>query len=146
MTNENNPSPDEHGSTPPPPPPAGGPPPPPPNMAREPAPSSGKSDNTVMLVLSYLWILCLVPFFVEKEDREVAWHARNGIVITAAEIIAWVAVSILSAIPFINIIGCFLFLALWIGALVLRIMAIVKATKGERFLIPGVSEYADKIG
>ena len=33
---------------------------------------------------------------------------------------------------------------LWIGVLVLHVMAIVKGINGGRLIIPGVSEYASK--
>ena len=122
-------------------------PPPPPSPASQPQGGTGgeSSNRTLMLVLSYLWILCLIPLFVEKDDQEVSWHARNGTVLLIAEVIAWVAVTIIGMIPFIGLIGCLLSVVLWIGVLVLRIMGIVKATKGERFLIPVVSDYVDKI-
>ena len=50
-----------------PPPPGGGsyvPPPPPP-----PSGAGGSSDRTLFLILSYVWLLSLIPFFVKKEDR-----------------------------------------------------------------------------
>ena len=36
-------------------------------------PGSGapSSNRNVMIVLSYLWLLALIPLVVEKEDREV---------------------------------------------------------------------------
>ena len=62
------------------------PPPPPP-----PAPPS--SNRNVMIVLSYLWLLALVPLLTEKDDREVQWHAKHGIVLMVAEIVLWVALT-----------------------------------------------------
>ena len=37
-----------------------------------------------MIVLSYLWPLALVPLLVEKEDAEIQWHAKHGIVLMVA--------------------------------------------------------------
>ncbi|MCB1035146.1 MAG: DUF4870 domain-containing protein [Acidobacteria bacterium] len=127
----------------PPPPPADAPPPPPPS-----APPSGAAPNsnkTVMLVLSYLWALALVPFLVEKEDAEVQWHAKHGLVLFAAEIAIGLLVGI--AMQFVGFLGCILapiMFILWLGVIVVHIVCIAKATKGERFLIPGLSQYADK--
>ncbi len=103
-----------------------------------------------MLVLSYLWLLALIPFLVEKNDREVQWHAKNGLILLAAEIIAWVAywiiVFIIRFVPFLGqVLGCLGVIVLSFGPLVLRIMAIMKAVKGERMLIPVVSDYVEKI-
>ena len=32
---------------------------------------STSSNRTIMIILSYLWLLALVPLLVEKNDREV---------------------------------------------------------------------------
>jgi hypothetical protein len=44
-------------------------------------------------------------------------------------------------------VGCafsLLFLVLWVGILIVHIMCIVKGINGGRFLIPGLSNYADR--
>jgi len=120
--------------TPPPPPAAGG--------------TSGSSDRTLMVVLSYLWILALIPLLAKKDDREVQWHAKNGLVLLGAEILAWI---FLVAVGFamrnmmgmscgLGIIEC----VIWLGFLVIRIMCIVKGVGGQRFRIPLVTDWAEK--
>ena len=124
------------------PPPTGEPPP-----SGEP-PASGGSDNTAMLVLSYLWILALIPLLTEKEDQEVQWHAKNGLVLLAAEFCLWVVLIIVPFIPVIGQVvacgGCGLFPFIMLGFLVIRIIAIVKATQGQRFVIPYLSDFVEK--
>lgn len=130
------------------PPPYVPPPPPPPPVAPPPPPGAGgpvSSNRNVMIVLAYLWLLALVPLLTEKEDKEVQWHAKHGIVLLVAEIVAWVVYFILSMIPGV---GCVLVVVLpiiWLLFVVVRIMCIVKGTSGQRLLIPGISEFADKI-
>ncbi|HSR54290.1 MAG TPA: DUF4870 domain-containing protein [Acidobacteriota bacterium] len=129
-----------------PPPPSS---PPPPESSAPPPPSGGSSgggDNrTVMLVLSYVYILALVPLLVEKEDAEVQWHAKNGLCILGTEIVAWIVLTILQFVPVLGwILGCGLIPILFLGFLVLRIIAIVKATKGQRLVVPVVSDFANK--
>jgi len=101
-----------------------------------------------MIVLSYLWLLALVPLLVEKNDPEVQWHAKHGLVLTVAEVILWIAVFVVQIIathiPFLGCIISILWLAVWIGVIILHILCIVKGVKGERFLIPGISEYANR--
>ena len=129
-----------------PPPPSYTPPPPP--TGYPPAGGDTVSPNrTLMIVLSYLWILALIPFLFEKNDREVQWHAKNGLVLTGAEILAWIAVSILGmATAWIDLgcTGCMLNMVVWILFLVVRIVAIVKGVGGQRFIIPGLSQYVDR--
>ena len=49
-------------------------------MSEPVAPGSVSQNRSIMIVLSYLWLLALVPLLVEKDDREVQWHAKHGIV------------------------------------------------------------------
>lgn len=109
-----------------------------------PATGSSESDNRgVMVVLSYLWILALIPLLVEKDDKEVQWHAKNGLVLTVAEFVLWLVFSVISSTG----IGCIfaIFLPLiFLGFTIIRIICIVKGLNGQRFIVPGLSQYADK--
>ena len=151
-------------SSPPPPPPsgptgpgAGAPPPPPPSGAGgggpyqspgAPPPPGGESPNRgIMIVLSYLGLLALIPLLVEKDDREVQWHAKHGLVLTAFWFIVWVAIAILGfAVSFLDIgcTGCVLQSVLLIVMLVVHVMAIVKGLNGQRLILPGISQFADR--
>ncbi|HEV2719833.1 MAG TPA: DUF4870 domain-containing protein [Thermoanaerobaculia bacterium] len=121
-------------------------PPPPPPPAGGAAPSS---DRTLMVVLSYLWILCLIPLLTKKEDNEVQWHAKNGLSILIAEIIVWVLFFVVGiVIRRILFAGCGVAViecAIWIGFLVVRVMAIIKGVNGQRFRVPMISDFADKM-
>jgi uncharacterized membrane protein len=128
-----------------PPPPSYTPPPPP----GGPSGSAVSPNRNVMIILSYVWILFIVPFIVEKEDREVQWHARHGLVLTIAEILFWIAYGILQAVlnKIFGGLGCIMALLgplIGLAFLVLRVLCILKGVKGERFIIPGVSQYVDR--
>jgi uncharacterized membrane protein len=128
------------------------PPPPPTHVPPPPAGGAGgaqSSNRGLMIALSYLWLLCLVPLLVEKDDKEVQWHARHGLVLMLAEIVLWIGLAILTAIlsMITGGLGCLLAplqLILWLGVVVAHIMAIVKGVNGQRLIIPGISQYADK--
>jgi uncharacterized membrane protein len=118
-------------------------------MAEPVSPSTPSSNRTVMIVLSYLWLLALVPLLVEKNDSEVQWHAKHGIVLMIAEIVLWIAYTIVNAvvamITFIG--GCFsslIGLVIMLGIVVVHVMAMMKGINGGRLIIPGVSEYANR--
>ena len=130
-------------SAPPPPPPAASQPPMPPPAAT--GGGGGVSENrNVMIVLSYLWILCLIPLLVEKDDPEVQWHAKHGLVLLGVEIVLYVLLGIASAVVSIfACIGCFGYAAVALAFLGIRIMAIVKGVKGERFKVPPISDWVD---
>jgi len=134
-------------SVPPPPPPPYTPPPPPAG------PTSGtvSPNRGIMIVLSYIWLVNLVPLLTEKDDKEVQWHAKNGIVLMIASWIVlaavWIVQMVLFATHFLAFLGCLvtiLYLVVWLGILVVHVICIIKGTQGQRFLIPGISQYADK--
>ena len=105
------------------------------------------SNRGVMIVLSYLWLLALVPLLVEKDDKEVQWHAKHGLVLVVAEIVFWIAVSIVQ-VALGSILSCivgFLGLFVWVAIVILHILAMVKGVNGGRLIIPGVSQYADRL-
>ena len=131
------------------PPPTGGgsytPPPPP---GGYPPPGGSSSDRTLMLVLSYIGLLALSPLLLKKDDREVQWHAKNGLALLVAELVVWVVFWIIGYAMRSTVLGCGLATiqcAVWLGFLVVRILAIVKGVGGQRFRIPVVSDFADKM-
>ena len=116
----------------------------------EPTPAaSAASNRNIMIVLSYLWILALVPLLVEKEDKEVQWHAKHGIVLMVAEFVFWIAANIVVAMlgAVTAGLGCIaaIFIPL-IGLLFIVVhgVAMVKGVRGQRLIIPTISDFANK--
>jgi len=110
----------------------------------DPSPNRG-----VMIVLAYLWPLALVPLLLDRNDPEVQWHARHGIVLMVAELVllfAYMMVTSLISLATLGI-GCVLSLFMifgWVAVLALHAFAIVKGINGGRLMIPGISEYANR--
>ena len=139
------------GATPPPPPevPATPPPPPEPPAAPATTPAPAGDNRTIMVVLAYLGILALIPLLVEKNDAEVQWHAKHGLVLTVAEFILFVGLQIVTIIlgAISGGLGCIVGIlvpVLLLGILVLHFLCILKGLKGERLIVPKVSEFADR--
>ncbi len=133
-------------NAPPPAPPVSDPPPPPPESS---APEVVSSNRNIMIVLSYLGLLALIPLLVDKEDSEVQWHAKHGLVLFGAEFVVMIGLMVIGGIlgAVSGGLGC-IFGLLWpvfmLVILIVHILCIVKGVKGERFLIPGVSEFVDR--
>jgi hypothetical protein len=111
----------------------------------EPSPNRG-----VMIVLAYLWPLAIVPLLVEKQDAEVQWHAKHGLVLMAAELVVILAYGLMSSLVSLATfgLGCVLIMFLvfaWVGILALHVVAILKGVNGGRLIIPGISEYANRL-
>lgn len=137
-----------------PPPPGGGsyspPPPPPPGGSGYSAPPSG--DRTLWIVLSYLGILSLIPYFTKKDDPdpEIRWHAKNGLGLFLVEFGVWV---IFFALGFFlrgvigaaaGCLGGTVQCLLGIAFLVISIICIIKGVNGQRYRIPVITDFAEK--
>ena len=143
---ENTPQGPNDNAPPPPTPPPAEPPPPP----QESPPTEVVSDNrSIMIVLSYLGLLALIPLLVDKDDKEVQWHAKHGLVLAAVEVAVMIGLMVIGGVlgAISGGLGC-IFGLLWpvfmLVILVVHILCIVKGLNGQRFLIPGISEYADR--
>ena len=113
--------------------------------------SGGASPNRgVMIVLSYLGILALIPLLVEKDDQEVQWHAKHGLVLTACWVALFIVLTILGVLlgSFTAGVGSCLVgvlqLVLVVVIVIVHLLGIVKGINGERFKVPMISDYADK--
>src|SRR5512135_1492660 len=60
-------------------------------------PRVGRSSQG-MLVLSYLGLLALIPLLAERNDREVQWHARNGLLLFLAFAVVSAGLGVLGAV------------------------------------------------
>src|SRR4029079_3603594 len=101
-----------------------------PGRVTDPSPHRG-----VMIVLAYLWPLAIVPLLVEKQDAEVQWHAKHGLVLMAAELVVILAYGLMSSLVSLATfgLGCVLIMFLvfaWVGILALHVVAILKGVNG----------------
>ena len=106
-------------------------------------------NRGIMIVLAYLWLLALVPLLIEKQDADIQWHAKHGIVLMVAELIALFGYVLMTSIVSLATLGlgCVLSVLLvfgWIGVLALHVAAIIKAINGGRLIVPGLSVYANR--
>ncbi len=87
-------------------------------------------------ILSYLWILCIVPLIIGKDDPFVKFHAKQGLALFIGEIVLFV----IAMIPFLG------WAIAWIGnivAVVLSIIGIVNVAQGKRAELPIVGRFAE---
>jgi fumarate reductase subunit D len=94
-------------------------------------------DN-IYAVLAYLWVLCLIPVLMKKDDPFVRFHARQGLMLFIIE----VALGIVGIIPFLGVVIA------QIGGLVclvLSVLSIIQVLKGNQWKIPYVGDWAEKV-
>ncbi|MBZ0115110.1 MAG: hypothetical protein K8J08_21825, partial [Thermoanaerobaculia bacterium] len=107
-------------------------------------PATDSGNRGLMIALAYLWILAIVPLIVEKDDADIQWHAKHGLVLFGVEMLTYIVLGVLAMIP---VLGCLLslgFIIVPLLFLVVRVLCIVKGLNNERFMVPGISELTDK--
>jgi uncharacterized membrane protein len=105
-----------------------------------------RARSSWMLVLSYLPLLGFIPLLARKGDREIRWHSKNGQLLFAAVVVMGITATLVGIlIPSLSCLyGIFMFFIVGIYAIIV-LLAIVKALQGERVIVPGVSQYVDRI-
>lgn len=91
-------------------------------------------DNKILSILAYINILFLVPLLAAPNSKFARFHANQGLVLFLAELIA----SVVCSVPFLG----------WIAGgvmsvivVVLAILGIVAAAKGEMKELPIIGKY-----
>jgi uncharacterized membrane protein len=112
--------------------------PPQPPAAPQPGAQSGLSDNAAG-ALAYVTIIPAIIFLIVEpynKNSYIRFHSWQSIFLG----IAFVAIHIVLGI--IPLIGWLVLMLLDLGFLVLWIVVILKALKGERFQLPVIGKYA----
>ena len=137
---------------------------PPPTQPGTPATGSGL-DPKVAAALSYIWIVGLIFFFIEKENRFVRFHALQSIMFGIANSVILVVLMVVSFILtivmgiggamvggglglIVSLLGWLVWLLFALVILVLflgLVFAAVKAYQGQKFKLPIIGNMAEKI-
>lgn len=98
-----------------------------------------------MLILAYVAFLGVVPLLAARNDAEVRWHARNGLLLFGAVLaIVLVATLVGTMLPALGCLYAIVLFFVLVLYAVIAILAIVKALDGQRLLVPGISKYAGR--
>ncbi len=89
--------------------------------------------NKVMAVLAYIGILVIIPLICAKTSRFAKFHANQGIILLAAEVVAY----LLHFIPVIRIIASIIYILVFIFS----IIGIINAVKGEAKELPFIGHF-----
>lgn len=93
--------------------------------------------NTLMAVLAYLGILVLIPLLTTKDDSFVKYHVKQGLVLLVIWAVVW-GVG-MSAYLFWHVTQL-----IHLGLVVLSIIGIVNAVRGEEKELPLVGQFGTK--
>lgn len=93
--------------------------------------------NKEVAALSYIWILCLIPFFLKKDSPYAQFHAKQGLTI----LIAWVIILIIGIIP---VLGWMIWFFGMIAIILISIAGVIKTLNGEAWEIPFIYDWSKK--
>lgn len=106
--------------------------------------TSNNSTNTLMCILSYLGLFALIPYFTQKDDAYITWHAKQGLLITAIAIVISFSLSAMSFLPGIGWIAGMVSMLFSLAVLGLCVYCMVQACNGRKWAVPGLSSLAGK--
>jgi uncharacterized membrane protein len=138
---------------------------PPPSQPKSSSSGIGGLDPKVAAALSYIWIVGLIFFFIEKENRFVRFHAMQSIIFGIANSVIMTALAVLAGIltvafsvggavagggigTLIGLLVWVIWLIFWLVCLALflgLIFAAYKAYQGQKFKLPFIGNMAEKI-
>jgi uncharacterized membrane protein len=96
-------------------------------------------DPKILAALGYFWILFLIPLVAKKEDSFCLHHGKQGLVLFIFSLL----VCLLDSLP---VIGWLLILPVgWVIVVVLSVLGIINALRGEMWEMPYLGKYAKKI-
>ncbi|MFO7928383.1 MAG: DUF4870 domain-containing protein, partial [Candidatus Humimicrobiaceae bacterium] len=103
--------------------------------------SSTNMDPNVAVLISHIgfvvgagWLSGLIIYLLEKKNYFVKFHAMQSLIIGIAEVIGYILASILTVV----VIGIACYPIIWIAALVIRIIIVMKANQGELYKFPWI--------
>lgn len=107
---------------------------------------SPTQENRLVAALGYpIWIVALVVLLTNlKDNRFMRVHALQALGFTVAWVIIYIALSIITSIPFAGWVLIFLWPVVWVAWLFLALYYAYRTYQGEVFSIPIVSDFTSK--
>ena len=98
-------------------------------------------ENNVLALLSYIWILWLIPLLAAKNSKFAKYHANQGLVLFIVEMIGAIVLGALSWIPTVGIVFSILLAIFELLCLILAILGIVNAVQGQAKELPLIGKF-----
>jgi len=96
------------------------------------------------LVLCYAGPWAFQPYLRNRDDEELLWHARQGVLLAFVEVVIALTLVILGLFPILGILATRIALPLWLlWCLAMSVTSIMQATKGKRHKVPVIHLFVD---
>ena len=91
-------------------------------------------ENKILAIVSWIFIVGVIMLFVEKKDTFVRYCAAQSTIVGLLMLVTLIPVIGWALTPFIGLLTA-----------IITVVGMIKAYKGERFDVPGVSDLALKL-
>ena len=100
--------------------------------------------------IGYMFILCFISLWKGKESDFVRFHARQAFLLFIAECASFLAILVVDAtlgrLPFLGLLIVILLqIVIYLSALFLSVTGFVKALFGERWIMPFLGVYGERV-
>lgn len=105
--------------------------------------SNSVSEDKVLTVAATIPLVGLIIYYAMPDASDMVKHyAKQSNAILAFIIVVWLLQWVLFVIPFLGwgILGL-----LWLIVVILEVLLLIKALQGEKYTLPVVGEYFDKL-
>jgi len=99
--------------------------------------SGSVEDVRLASVMCYVPLLCFVPLLNMRDNKEIRFHARQGVILFMIEILA--------VLFLVDWVSRFVFKGVLILAAILSATAIYSTLQGKKFRLPIIGDIADKM-
>lgn len=99
------------------------------------------AKNKPFAILAYLGILFIVPMIAAKDSPFAKYHANQGLILFIVWLVAMIATTIIGSIPVVGLISFLLWPLTWAACLILTVIGILNAAKGETKPLPYIGNY-----
>jgi uncharacterized membrane protein len=116
-------------------------------VAPAPTASAGGLTDNVAGLLAYVTIIPAIVFLVMEpynRNRFVRFHSFQSIFFCVACIALGIVLSVVSAIPFVALLGLFIWPIVALAELAVWVVLLLKAYQGQKFKLPVIGDMAEK--
>lgn len=102
------------------------------------------NNGKVMAIIAYLGILCLIPYFGEKENKFAKYHAKEGVNLLLISIIGFAALGVLNVIFSVIHLGILISIIEWLFEIIifaLSIVGIINVANGKAKELPIINKF-----
>lgn len=113
-------------------------------MSLESVPPLYQGERLKNLILCYAGPWAFLPYLRGKEDEEIHWHARQGVLLAFTELVVALALVFLGLFPIVGFLAVRLLLPFWLlWCLGMSAAGILQATKGRKHRIPILHQFVE---